>query len=92
MSILSDYLAGSPELKRLRQLLLELKEVLESDKIDWETKYDLVFATHQKEVKPLLMSAGLRLEYCDPDTSYEEDARAYVSGLEDCLNPTPMED
>lgn len=44
---------------------------------DWEIVYDLIFTKIAPEVREL----GFSLEYYDPDTSYEEDARAYVQAL-----------
>lgn len=54
------------------------EEVLASD-ADWETKYEIVF----KFVKPKIRATGIRVEWSDPDTSYEEDVTAYVSALRD---------
>ena len=44
---------------------------------DWETKYDLIFA-------PDLSGAvfkQIRLEYCDPDTTYQEDVTAFITAF-----------
>lgn len=43
---------------------------------EWEIKFELVFDI-AREVRAL----GFDIEYCDPDGSYEEDARAYVDAL-----------
>lgn len=89
MTILSDYKAGkgdSKALGELRRLVTELQEVLDDSELEWEDKYHLVFDTHQKKIKGLLSKAGKCLDYYDPDTSYEEDARAYVSALEDLVS------
>lgn len=76
---------------KVRVLAQELREVLESPNLDWEVKYDAIFDAHQKKVKPALEEANLSLDYCDPDTSYEEDARAYVDALESlCLDGKTM--
>jgi hypothetical protein len=88
MTILSDYKSGtgtSKTLGKLRQLVVELKEVLEDEELDWEKKYDLVFDTHQQQVEDLLKEARLHLDYYDPDTTYEEDAKAYVSALDELV-------
>ncbi len=88
MSILSDYKSGVGEHKalgELRQLVTELKEVLEDEELNWETKYGLVFDTHQKKIRGLLYKARKNLDYYDPDTSYEEDARAYVNALDELV-------
>jgi len=55
---------------------------LDDDELDWEEKFDLIFDTHREKVKPALQEAYLHLDYYDPDTTYEEDSRAYVEALE----------
>lgn len=88
MSILEDYRSGTGDYKalgQLRQLVVELREVLEDEGLDWEVKFDLVFGTHQKNIKALLSEAGKNLDYYDPDTTYEEDSRAYVTALEELV-------
>ena len=44
----------------------------------WETKYDLVFSD---EISKCIRETGISLDYCDPDTSYEEDVLAYVNAV-----------
>lgn len=86
MSILSDYKRSKQTdlfgKGLVRQLARELREVLDDDELDWEEKYDLIFSAHQERVKPALKEAYLYLEYYDPDTTYDEDSRAYVEALE----------
>lgn len=48
--------------------------------LDWEEKYDKIFERAPR-VRELCREAGRTFEYCDPDTSYEEDVRAYVEAL-----------
>lgn len=83
MSILSEYRDKS---NALRNIVKELREVLDAHDLDWEVRYDLIFGSHRKLVVPALESAGMRLEYYDPDTTYEEDSRAYVEALESLLS------
>lgn len=45
--------------------------------VEWETKFDLVFKC-AREIRELNLK---ELDYYDPDTSYEEDVRAYVAAL-----------
>ena len=47
--------------------------------VSWKTKYDLIFSEDLSRAVFKLV----RLDYCDPDTSYEDDVRAFVSALED---------
>ena len=46
----------------------------------WETAYEAVFGT-SKDVQAVLRALNTRLEYYDPDTTYEEDVRAFVDAL-----------
>jgi hypothetical protein len=41
--------------------------------LSWETKYDLIFSASISQK----MHSILRLDYYDPDTTYEEDVRAF---------------
>lgn len=54
------------------------------DNIDyWEVAYDLIFSSHiSKRVSFLVSKLGMSLDYYDPDTTYEEDVKAYVAALE----------
>ena len=49
----------------------------------WETKYDLIFS---KEVQEGLSGSGIHVIYCDPDTTYEEDVRAFVKAIVEKAN------
>jgi hypothetical protein len=42
-----------------------------------ETKYELIFSEDLSQA----LDQIFRLDYCDPDTSYEEDVGAYVWAL-----------
>lgn len=48
----------------------------------WEQAYALIFSAHlSRQVFDTLSELGMRLDYCDPDTSYEEDATAFCEAL-----------
>lgn len=82
MSILSE----AKEIKfHLRQLVTEMQEVLDDSDLHWETKYYVIFSAKNTKVVPALRSAGLSLDYYDPDTSYEEDARAFVNAVKELV-------
>lgn len=56
----------------------------------WEVVYATIFRT-SPIVYAALRQLGTRLEYLDPDSTYETDIRAYVHALRekvDCLNRT----
>lgn len=51
------------------------------ENLDWEQKYDLIFSERiSQEVFRLI-----DLDYCDPDTSYEEDVKAFVYAFENVM-------
>lgn len=68
-------------LERIREyldLFEEARVIYESD-ATWETKYDLIFSDQIS--KP--MNKLFRLDYYDPDTTYEEDLTAWFRAAED---------
>ncbi len=48
--------------------------------IAWTTKYDLIFSL---EICGAITNTGIAITFHDPDTSYEEDTRAYVAAIEE---------
>lgn len=67
-------------LEKLKEVVDSFEEtmfVINEPNIDWEIKYDFVFENLALKVR----EAGIHLEYCDPDTSYEEDVMAYINAL-----------
>jgi len=54
----------------------EAHEIINSD-LSWNAKYDLIFSDD--------MSMKIELDYYDPDTSYEEDALAWVHAFDEYL-------
>lgn len=61
--------------------LLQDQELIFESEADWETKFSVLFNNYSRTIKPLLKANGLKLEWYDPDTSYEEDVRAYMAAL-----------
>lgn len=48
----------------------------------WEVAYDLVFSdTISRQVHSTLRAMNQSLDYYDPDTSYEEDVRAFADAV-----------
>jgi hypothetical protein len=65
-------------LEKLTSLYDQTIEIFESD-LPWDTKYDLIFSENiSVEVFNLI-----KLDYYDPDTSYEEDVTAFVRYFKD---------
>lgn len=49
--------------------------------IDWEITYDKIFSENiSRKVLNLV-----DLDYCDPDTSYEDDVKAFVSAFQEYM-------
>ena len=64
------------QLQELKKLIDEVVRVYESA-AEWKVKYDLIFSEHlSRRICDIVC-----IEYYDPDTSYEEDVRAYVVAL-----------
>jgi hypothetical protein len=51
---------------------------------DWDTAFSLVFSPAlSQRVFALARELGSSLDYYDPDTTYEEDVRAFAGALDD---------
>lgn len=46
------------------------KRIVSSD-LEWEDKYDLIFSDE--------ISKKIKFDWCDPDTSYQEDVEAFMN-------------
>lgn len=66
-----------PDMKLLRELNRQANAIIDNDDIEWEEKYDLIFCESMSRT----VFRELRLDYYDPDTTYEEDARAFVNAF-----------
>ena len=67
--------------QELLSLLESVGRIYRSD-VSWERKYDRIFAMSGR-ISDAAIAAGMgRIDYYDPDASYEEDVRAYVGALE----------
>ena len=57
----------------------EIQKIVSDDRLSWECRYHLVFSDAN-------MARRLRLlpyfDWYDPDTTYEEDARAFADALD----------
>lgn len=50
---------------------------------DWKFKFDFIFNNlWPKMLKPRLDDAGLTLEWWNPDSSYEDDVKAFVEAVQ----------
>lgn len=67
----------------LRAIVKELTEMVASDSLTWEEKYDEVFGGEiGNRIQEVLSSLEIRMNYYDPDSGYDDDVRAYCSALE----------
>lgn len=69
-----DVVASHHEFLRL----VEVAERIAESTADWDTKYDLIFS---KNVLGRIRALDMVPDYCDPDTSYEEDIQALLTVL-----------
>ena len=57
---------------------------MSEENVNWEIKYDLIFSKEvSRRIFDLFDELNIRFEYSDPDTSYEDDLRAFSSALEE---------
>lgn len=67
----------------LKCAITEVYEVANSEML-WKRKFELIFSDSiSEQVRKWLNELELSFDWYDPDTSYEEDVKAYVRGLED---------
>ena len=73
--------------RELKGLVARAERIVDDGALDWETRYDRVFAGAPR-IRELLRELGMPvLTYYDPDSSYEEDTMAYVSALREQVAP-----
>jgi hypothetical protein len=60
----------------LIDLNIEAHKIVDSD-LSWKAKYDLIFSDD--------ISMKVKLDYYDPDTSYEEDVYAWMTAFDEYL-------
>lgn len=71
-------------LEELRDLQIQVNEIFNSE-VSWEVKYDLIFSDQiSRRVFTLI-----KLDYYDPDTSYQEDVTAFVNAFNEKMAPNP---
>lgn len=63
----------------LKRILERAQRVLQDDGVPWEERYDIIFSDG---ISMEAYRVDPHFSYYDPDTTYEEDARAFVNALE----------
>lgn len=66
---------------KLKKIIKKIDKVLEirDSNLNWETKYDVIFNMGLWE--KMRASGYALMDWYDPDTTYEEDVRAYCEAL-----------
>lgn len=73
------------QITRLSELLADLNKIADNAQTydQWELVYDRVFG-ESRTISKIIDDLGYRrIEYYDPDSSYEEDVKAYLSAAND---------
>jgi len=68
--------------EKLENLNRKANEIYESDFFTWEEKYDQIFS--EKISRKVFKM--IRLDYYDPDTSYQDDVQAFMTAFNERLN------
>lgn len=60
------------------KLSIKAIKIFEDESLSWEEKYDAIFS---EDISRKIRDTGAYVDWCDPDTSYEEDVTAYIKAL-----------
>lgn len=63
---------------QLRILHTSIMGIYQVEELSWEDRYGAIF-TMSGSVRKHFQDAGWEFDYYDPDTSYEEDVKAFVT-------------
>jgi NAD(P)-dependent dehydrogenase (short-subunit alcohol dehydrogenase family) len=66
--------------------MLNDKELNDSDP-DYEERFTTIFDLGKQVIYPLIRQLRVSFDYYDPDTTYEEDVRAFVDALVEKFGP-----
>lgn len=80
------------DLRLVKDVFAVVDRIVANDALSWQLKYALVFDGGVKaRLDAALTAAGIDVSYYDPDTSYEEDVRAYVEAMRRIVEQLPEE-
>lgn len=69
-------------MRTIPEILLYLEVIYMDTSIDWERKYDLIFSLEvSRRLLDFCQENRIDLSYYDPDTTYEEDTRAFCEAI-----------
>ena len=78
--------------QELKEAIREARRILNDEEMedsdsDYEQRYDTIFDLGKKVIYPLIRELRISFDYYDPDTTYEEDVRAFVDALVERFGP-----
>lgn len=71
-------------LKDLVRLNTKVQKIVDTKNVDWQVKYDLIFSKNiSTKIFQLFKEVNISFDYYDPDTTYEEDIKAFSSAFKE---------
>lgn len=65
----------------LERIYFRIETIIQSD-LSWEAKYDMIFSP---ELSQQFCRMARGFDWCDPDTTYEEDLMAFYNAAKEYL-------
>lgn len=70
--------------QKLVKLNQRIQNLIQENNISWETRYEIIFSSQvSKQIFTYFKEIGIVFDYYDPDTSYEEDVKAFADAVND---------
>lgn len=66
---------------QLKNVWERMNKIFDSETLGWEEKYELIFSDRISR----FVFDNCSLDYYDPDTSYEEDVKAFVNAFNEYM-------
>lgn len=67
-----------------RHQVIRANTIVEADDLTWEEKYDLIFSDELSgKCFDIAKKLDDKIDYYDPDTTYEKDVMAFVEAIRD---------
>lgn len=79
----SEQITMEQQLRDLYQRLGQLLAIYNKtdSSTDWKLMFHLIFHEYNHNILPQLNGLGLSYDWVDPDCDYEDDVRAFMSGI-----------
>lgn len=83
---------ASRKREELKEAIREARRILNDDELnesdpDYEQRFETIFDLGKQVILPLFRELRISFDYYDPDTTYEEDVRAFVDALVEQFGP-----